>query len=124
MGLPRPDARDEGDLSRDARDGSAGKGLQEQALEAFQRAVALDPVDPTIWENYGNALNRAQHVNPASLCFVIARAYQKLPFLAECRSVPRDGWNALTEQFNAHLRSRPKLDEARDPIHCFWSNLR
>src|SRR5438445_3523739 len=29
-----------------------GKGLQEEAFEAFQRAVALDPVDPTIWENY------------------------------------------------------------------------
>src|SRR5690349_1381761 len=29
-----------------------GKGLQEEALEAFQRAVELDPVDPAIWENY------------------------------------------------------------------------
>jgi hypothetical protein len=99
-----------------------GKGLQEQAFEAFQRAVALDPVDPTIWENYGNALNRAQHVNPASLCFVIARAYQKLPFLADCSSVPRSGWNALTEQFNPHLQNRSTPEEARDPIHCFWSD--
>jgi hypothetical protein len=99
-----------------------GKGLQGQALEAFQRAVALDPVDPTIWENYGHALNRAQHLNLASVCFVIARAYQKLPFLAECGSVPRNGWNALTEQFNAHLQNRARLEEARDPIHCFWSN--
>jgi len=99
-----------------------GKGLQEEALEAFQRAVELDPVDPAIWENYGNALNRAQHLNPASLCFLIARAYRTLPFLAECRSVARNGWNALTAQFNAHLRNSSGPEEARDPIHCFWSD--
>jgi hypothetical protein len=99
-----------------------GKGLQEQSLEAFQRAVALDPVDPTIWENYGHALNRAQHLNPASLCFLIAGAYRKLPFLVDCHSAPRNGWNALTQQFNAHLQNRAATDEARDPIHCFWSN--
>jgi hypothetical protein len=66
-------------------------------------------------------LNRAGHLNQASLCFLIARAYQKLPFLAECRSAPRNGWNALTEKFNAHLQSRSAPGEARDPIHCFWS---
>ena len=99
-----------------------GKGLREQAFEAFQRAVALDPVDPSIWENFGNALNRAGHANQASLCFLIARAYQTLPFLGACRSAPRSGWNALTTQFNPHLRTRVKSDEARDPIHCFWSN--
>jgi tetratricopeptide (TPR) repeat protein len=99
-----------------------GKGMQEQALEAFERAVELDPVDPSIWENFGNALNRAGHVNQASLCFVIARAYQKLPFLAECRSAPRNGWNALTEQFNPHLRNLARSGAIRDPIHCFWSD--
>jgi hypothetical protein len=99
-----------------------GKGLQEQALEAFRRAVDLDPVDPSIWENYGQALSRAGHGNQASLCFVIARAYQKMPFLAECRSTPRSGWNALTEQFNPHLRSRSTPEQARDPVHCFWSD--
>ncbi|WP_298878341.1 glycosyltransferase [uncultured Bradyrhizobium sp.] len=99
-----------------------GKGLQAKAFEAFQRAVALDPVDPSIWENFGNALNRVGQANHASLCFLIARAYQKLPFLGECRSAPRSGWNALTAQFNPHLRTRGKPDEARDPIHCFWSN--
>jgi Tfp pilus assembly protein PilF len=99
-----------------------GKGMQEQALEAFQRAAELDPVDPSIWENFGHALSRAGHTNQASLCSVIARAYQTLPFLAECRSAPRSGWNALTQQFNAHLQSRSTPDEARDPIHCFWSD--
>jgi Tfp pilus assembly protein PilF len=99
-----------------------GKGMQEQALEAFERAVELDPVDPSIWENFGNALNRAGHADRASRCSVIARAYQTLPFLAECRSAPRSGWNALTQQFNAHLQSRSTPDEARDPIHCFWSD--
>jgi hypothetical protein len=99
-----------------------GKGMQEQALEAFERAVELDPVDPSIWENFGNALNRAGHADRASRCSVIARAYQTLPFLAECRSAPRSGWNALTQQFNAHLQSHARPDEARDPIHCFWSH--
>ncbi|WP_271618037.1 glycosyltransferase [Bradyrhizobium sp. CCBAU 51745] len=100
-----------------------GKGMQAQAFEAFQRAVALDPVDPSIWENFGNALNRVGQADQASLCFLIARAYQKLPFLGECGSVPRNEWNALTAEFNPHLRTRARSDEARDPIHCFWSNV-
>ena len=99
-----------------------GKGMQAQAFEAFQRAVALDPVDPSIWENFGNALSRVGQADQASLCFLIARAYQKLPFLGECGSVPRNEWNALTAEFNPHLRTRARSDEARDPIHCFWSN--
>jgi len=46
----------------------------------------------------------------------------QLPFLAACKSTPRSGWNALTAQFNPHLRARVTSEETRDPIHCFWSN--
>ncbi|MBC9875787.1 hypothetical protein G8O24_00325 [Bradyrhizobium sp. INPA01-394B] len=99
-----------------------GKGLEAPALEAFQRAVALDPVDPSIWENFGNALNKVGQADQARLCFVIARAYQKLPFLGERDSIPRSGWNALTRAFNPHLKSRARVAEAHDAIHCFWSN--
>lgn len=99
-----------------------GQGLLKEAFKAFEQAARLEPNNAEVRENLGHALHRIERFNEAKLCFVIARALRDLPFLAECRSVPRKDWNGLTRQYNTHLQSRSRLETSLDPIHCFWSS--
>jgi tetratricopeptide (TPR) repeat protein len=98
-----------------------GLGVGAEALKVFERAVELEPNSAEVWESFGHALDRAERPNEARLCFLIARAFRELPFLADCRSIPRKDWNTLTAQFNVHLQNRSRLERSLDPIHCFWS---
>lgn len=95
------------------------------AIKTFEQAVKIEPDNAAIWEGFGNAFARANRPNEAKFCLergaLIARTFQELPFLANRHTVARNGWNALTAQYNPHLQTSSKSDTGRDAIHCFWS---